>query len=365
MKKNTKRSQKIVKGVPSAVVLSLLIHAALFLLAGALMVFTFVNRPEKKFVPPKAVERPKMDIRKLKVKVKSKSKPKATTRIVTTLKPASVPDLQLPEMSGMQDGLVGGIGGFELMPDLTEVSMFGSKQSIGNDLEGTLYDFKRDSRGKNLSVQMTTGDFLNEVKKFIRNGWKTSSLARFYHTPEKLYSPTIMVPSTQSYFGPWAFGERDMGAYYYMLYYKGQLVNKKGGRFRFWCMGDNFMVVRVNGKVVLDFANLFQTVWDGKRSTRMSMHLGHWPAYAGQWMDLEPGVPLPLEVIFGEYEGGIFGAMLVIEEEGVDYPHNFENGPKLPIFKTAELTRDQLDSIYEYLWEDHIDVTNGPVFNDY
>jgi hypothetical protein len=72
-----------------------------------------------------------------------------------------------------------------------------------------------------------------------------------------------------------------------------------------------------------------------------------------------------MEVIFGEYEGGIFGAMLVIEEEGVDYPRNFENGPLLPIFKTAELSQDQLDAIYEYLWEDHIDVTNGPVFNDY
>ena len=52
MKRLIKKSQKIVKGMPSAVVLSIVIHAALFLLAGMLVVFTVVKKVEKKFVPP-------------------------------------------------------------------------------------------------------------------------------------------------------------------------------------------------------------------------------------------------------------------------------------------------------------------------
>ena len=64
IKRIRKVSQKRVKGMPSAVILSILIHTALFLLAGMLVVFTVVKKEEQKFEPPKAVERPKMKLRK-------------------------------------------------------------------------------------------------------------------------------------------------------------------------------------------------------------------------------------------------------------------------------------------------------------
>jgi len=40
--------------------------------------------------------------------------------------PRSMPDIQLPEMSGMGDGLASGIEGFDMMPEFEEVSYFGS-----------------------------------------------------------------------------------------------------------------------------------------------------------------------------------------------------------------------------------------------
>ena len=94
MKRFSKKSQRIDKGAPSGFVLSLLIHAAIFLLAGMLVVFTVVNKEEKEFVPPKPVDRPKMNLRK--PKVKKTSTPKPTTRIVTKVRRASMPDIQLP-----------------------------------------------------------------------------------------------------------------------------------------------------------------------------------------------------------------------------------------------------------------------------
>ncbi|MEA2068222.1 MAG: hypothetical protein U9P12_03380, partial [Verrucomicrobiota bacterium] len=139
MKRSIRKTRGIVKGMPSAVLLSTLIHAALFLLAGILVVFTVTQKEEKKFIPPKAVERPKMKLKKPKVKVKKTAKPKPTTRIVTKVKRTSMPDIQLPEMSSMTEGLAGGIGGFEIMPDLGEVNVFGSGQTIGNDFVGTFY----------------------------------------------------------------------------------------------------------------------------------------------------------------------------------------------------------------------------------
>ena len=366
MKRSNKKKQKVNKGMPSAVLLSIAIHAGLFFLAGLLVVFTVVKKEEQKFEPPKAIDRPKMKLKKPKVKVKKSSKPKPTNRIVTKMNRANMPEIQLPEMSGMGSGFEGGIvGGFDMMPDLEEVSIFGSGMSVGNDLEGTFYDFKRNREGKKHPVALAESDFKTAVGKFIKGGWKTSSLGRFYRSPTKLYTPAIAVAEVKSILGPWAFNEPDTAGYFYMLHYKGQLVHQEGGRFRFWGMGDNFMLVRVNGKVVFDFGNQFERYWKGEKSKMSVYHVAYWPAWYGTWIDLEPGVSLELEVIFGEYTGGLTAAMLLIEEEGVDYPANLEGGPMLPIFKTAELSRDQVDAIYEYLNEDHYSVTNGPVFSDY
>ncbi|MEN8254875.1 MAG: hypothetical protein ABFR33_05335, partial [Verrucomicrobiota bacterium] len=63
MKRLFQKKQKLVKGMPSAVLLSIAIHAALFFLAGALVVFTVVKKKEIEFEPPKAVERPKMKLK--------------------------------------------------------------------------------------------------------------------------------------------------------------------------------------------------------------------------------------------------------------------------------------------------------------
>jgi len=110
MKNFSNKSGKTVKGIPSAVLLSIVIHAALFLLAGMLVVFTVVKKEEQKFEPPKAVERPKMRLKKPKVKVKKTSKPKPTQRIVAKVNRANMPDIQLPEISGIGQDLGGGIG---------------------------------------------------------------------------------------------------------------------------------------------------------------------------------------------------------------------------------------------------------------
>ena len=171
-----RKSKNVVKGMPSAVLLSILIHAALFLLAGVLVVFSVVRKEEKKFEPPKAVERPRMKLKKPIVKVKKTSKPKSTTRIVTKINRASMPDIQLPEMSGLGTGLAGGMGdGFDLMPELDKVTEFGGIQSIGNDFVGTFYDMKRDRTGRNLPTPGRS-TFVDIVYKFMKKGFKTSEL---------------------------------------------------------------------------------------------------------------------------------------------------------------------------------------------
>ncbi len=373
MKKKTGKNKKITKGMPSAVLLSIVIHAALFLLAGMLVVFTVVKKEEKKFEPPKAVERPKMKLKKPKVKIKKTSKPKPTTRIVTKMNRASMPDIQLPEMSGMGEGLGGGIGGFDMMPDFTETTLFGAGQSVGNDLVGTFYDFKRDRRGRD--IPYSVDEYLAALKKFVQGGWKTSTLARYYRSPKKLYATTVMVPPIFSLLAPEAFGEPDTGGWCWAVHYNGQLVHKDGIKFRFWGMGDDVLVVGVDGKTVLsacwpmfagiDFSRAITPRWQSDSPDSRRYFYGHEKAEVGDWITLEPGVPQEIDIILGEGPGGHFVAMLAVEVEGVEYEKGPQGNPILPIFKTAVPSLDLIETIHENLVPGEVCVTNGPVFCDY
>lgn len=360
--------------MPSAVLLSILIHAALFLLAGMLVVFTVVKKKEVPFEAPKAVERPKMKLKKPKVKVKKSSRPKSTTRIVTKANRVSMPDIQLPEMSGMGDGLGGGVGGgFDMMPDLGELTVFGGGQTIGNDFVGTLYDFKRLRNGRTTGID--PAGFLYALAKFTKGGWKKTELAKYYQSPKKLYTTHFMIPTVSSDIAPTAFGEPDMMGYAWAVHYEGQIVHPTGGRFRFWAQADDVIIVRLDGRIVVDGSvsdsgsmGSFRSILSGYVNTTaksMQYYMGDRQAAVGEWFTLEPGEPLDMEVVIGESPGGSFSSMLAIEEEGVEYPTSPQGGPLVPMFKTAVPTHSVLDTIYEYLVAGEACPTSGPVFSDY
>ena len=366
MNKRMRKVKGVVKGAPSGFVISLLVHAAAFMLAGLLVVFNVVQKEEKKFVPPKPVDRPKMKLKKPKVKVKKSAKPKSTQRIVTKVQKASMPDIQLPEMSGIGDGLAGDIGGFEIMPNLDDVSVFGSSQSIGNDLVGTFYDFNRTRRGSLYAVG--TEEYTADIEQFHKSGWKTSRLAKYYRSPTKLYATSLAVPPIPSPLGPAAFNEPDNQDRCWMVHYKGQLVHKDGIRFRFVGNSDDILAVRVDGEVVLDGSREFSQVdtsWLPDTADDRKWYMAHDYTAVGHIVELEPGVPKDIEIIFGERPGVLFNAILCVMEEGVEYEKNRFGAPILPIFKSSPLTRKQQDMIFRGMPEGEVDVIGGPVFNDF
>ena len=378
MARKNKKFGKLTKGMPSAVALSILIHVGLFLLAGMLVVFTVVKKEEPKFVPPKAVERPKMKLRKPKVKVKKTAKPKPTTRIVTKMNRASMPDIQLPEMSGMTAGLGGGVGGFDLMPDFGGPTLFGTTQSIGNDFVGTFYDIKRDRQGKPLwSTDLTGYDWRSKIYKFFLRDWDFGVFSRYYRSPVKLYSTSFVVPVTLSGLAPAAFGDPDACGGLWFLHYKGQLVcpaaHTNGITFRFWAAADEFMAVKVDGEVVLamDWRRGLSgtvvppTMWSPTSADSRKYYKGGTACEVGDWITLEPGEAREMEMVTGG-NGGADHHILMVEEQGVEYEHaSVRAGPLLPIFKTSEFSHDKLDLIYRELPEGEMCLTNGPVFCDY
>ncbi len=368
-KEKKEKKPKIALGTSRAVGLSILIHAGLFLLAGSLVVFTVVKKKEVEFAPPKAVERPKMKIKKPKVRVKKSAKPKPTSRIVTKMKSAKMPDIQLPEMSGMGEGLDTGLGGFDMMPDLSDVSVFGAHQSIGNDFEGTFYDLKRDRNGN--KVPMDKNQFRDTIDRFVLGGWKESYLSRYYRAPEKLYTTHFVIPPIPSPGAPDVYGAPETESYFFFVKYKGQLVYPEDIKFRFWGIGDGYCIVRVDGKLVLIAAWPIHTnagyfnMWQSSSSKSHQYQLANQMMTVGDWIELKAGEPVDMEVLYGEWMGGDLACILLVEVAGEKYPTSSRQGPLLPAFKTEEFTRDQLDAIWEYLPPDECSLTNGPIFRDF
>ena len=98
------------------------------------------------------------------------------------------------------------------------------------------------------------------------------------------------------------------------------------------------------------------------------VHLGlnSWP---GKWITLKGGVVREMDLIITDNPApnrvSNCAFVLAVEEKDVEYPKNRLGKKILPIFKTAKLSHDELDIVYESTTEGQFDCVNGPVFNDY
>ncbi len=368
VKKNKKKN--LVKGTPTAVLVSIGIHLLVLVVAGGFVVFKIIDREEAQFVPPAKVDRPKMELKKPRVKVKKTSKPRSTTRIVSK-SVASMPDIQLPDISSAGSGLSGGVGGYELVPDVEGMSMFGGTKSmaVGNDFEGTFYSLRYDRRGQETS--MDDAGYKSTIRRFVDLDWNPFVFAPYYRAPQKLYTTQIFIPTISSEFGPSKFGipaGPEFDPYFWCVHYKGKIMRNEGGRYRFWGFGDDVLLVRVNGKVVLNASwGDFRTElcpWE-RHEEDYKYFMGHAEAAVGDWFDLEPGVPVEMEVLFGEIPGGQVCAYLVVEDASEDYARNRQGMPILPVFKTAEIPERVKDKIRYTLIPGEADLNSDLMFNVY
>ncbi|QHI70359.1 hypothetical protein [Tichowtungia aerotolerans] len=380
MKKVVKRTKGLIKGRSPAVLVSAAIHAALLLSAGVFVVFQIVDRKEVQFVPHK-VERPKMKLKKLRVKVKQTVKPRKTTERITSSRRSNImPDIQLPKMSSMGSGLDEGIGGFQMMADLSQMGLMGTDRSVGNDFEGTYYYLMLKRNGTpypGMSNEAGArdpihGEMAKVIKEFLSSGWDPKVFDPFWRSPKKLYATQIFVPPVSSTLAPEKFGDTDRTheAAFWVAHYKGEIGHKTGGRFRFWGIGDDIMFVRLNGKIVLDagWTNVHEADWSGWRSSakeHRKYQISHTLYRVGDWFELKPGETMDMEVLIGEVPGGGYMALLMVQEEGVEYPERdlSTGGPLLPVFKTMETPEHLIDEMMYTLPSGHVDLYGGPIFS--
>ena len=373
MKRLIRKTKNVVRGMPTAVVVSILIHVGLFFGATALVIFKFRPPPPVKFEPPPPVKVPKMPLKKLNVKMKKPTKPKSSAKITAVVPKLDLHEIQFPDLasSGIGAGLSGGgeVVQFGDMPSFEdEDGLLGKEKSVGNDLEGTYYDIKRSRNGSYNGEGVDT--WRAALRNFLYSDWNVQAFSRFYRSPKKRYATCVMLPTMNSSAAPTAFDEDPGSGLFWIVHYKGQIVYPEDITFRFWAAGDEVLVVRVDDEVVAadiwpSCWQYYGSFWQGNDPERKKYRLGHNTTLEpGDWITLKAGEPKDIEIVMGD-NGGLAALMLVVQVKDVEYEINEQGGPILPAFKTARLSHDLVDRIYMDLAPNEACLTNGPVFSDF
>lgn len=214
-------------------------------------------------------------------------------------------------------------------------TVFGSTEVRGSSLIGILYDLKQDQARKPMKMDIPAYGKL--VDEFIASNWDESVLNRYFRAARPLYTTQVFIPHMSAGAAPKAFEvENIVKPMFWLIHYKGQVSAPASGEWRFWGYGEEVCSVAVNGKNVL-LSNWKEITtpsvkWKSPEPPGLPAMNGH--LRAGDWIKLEAGQVVDLDVLIGERGGGVFGAFLLIEKRGERYEMR-DGKPILPVFQLA------------------------------
>ena len=106
------------------------------------------------------------------------------------------------------------------------------------------------------------------VTDFVKGGWNESAFQKFYKAPQTLYNTQIFTPYMQADEGPRAFHvSGEVKPRLWIALYKGKVSPPESGTYHFVGAGDDVLVVRFNGQIVLDGSWNSHGVSASRRST--------------------------------------------------------------------------------------------------
>jgi PA14 domain len=214
------------------------------------------------------------------------------------------------------------------------VNFFGLRDRRSGGLEGFFYDLKqtRDRKDSNVNNK----EYTEIIQRFAKENFRESILHDYFKAPKPIYATQIMVPDMAADEGPKAFGvEKEVEPSRWVVHYKGKVSPPVSGTYHLVGGGDDVLLVRFNGKLVLDRCWYARTDWKPERNydygfSDIPKGFAKGDAIAvqaGQWYDLE--------VLIGEQPGGKVFFCLLSEKEGESYRKDSKGNPILPMFRLS------------------------------
>ncbi|RYD20195.1 MAG: hypothetical protein EOP88_16005 [Verrucomicrobiaceae bacterium] len=373
--------------------ISVLFHVVL-LVIGIVWVLQVIPPPEKKvdFMPPSGGGgAPSSESKAKQHRVQMKQPDMARVAAVGATSNFTLPEPdQITQMDSMNSltsgGLAGGLGGsgsgggkgtgsgmgFGAGSGLGAGNGTGNKNPFGaltadrNALIGTFYDLKQTRSGE--PTDLKPEDVVPILNDFVNRGWRESAFNKYFKAPQTLYQTKLYIPAMGADGAPAAFNCADkVEPSRWAIVYRGVVTPPRSGRYRFVGAGDDVLVVRFNNKTVFDHGYFSGTTavrihrnipamtgereyaevskmlrrnypmdlplktykYDTTKDYNRSMGgLGVGPSFEAQ-----AGKNYPIDILLSELPGGLFGAVLMIEEVGEKYETTPEGTPILPLFR--------------------------------
>ena len=234
---------------------------------------------------------------------------------------------QPPEGSGLAPGAGSGLG---TGSGSGSGGDYGST-ATGTGFVGTLYDLKQTPDHQPTDIAENADELkgvdhkwtkstptlngLAALRAFVKS-WDMSLLDKYYKAPNPLYATQICIPMTPSQNAPKAFQvEGIVHPRRWNVVYHARIIAAESGEFRFIGFADDFMVVRIDGRNVLD-ATYNGEELDPDANVKEDVGMGpeKQPLKCGKWIQMEPGTPLDMKVLIGEGPGGSSGFLLMIQK---------------------------------------------------
>ena len=355
-------------------VLSILAHI-LFVLGAAYLVIHTFTPPARTFVaslPAANADAKNQKKERQMERTKSASTAEQPKRAATTM-PVKivVPDIELPHSvdataftrmtagpglpgyipgSGHQGTGQPGIGG----PGSTMPAIGGFKEYIPGALTGRFYDLKLTNSKKDSG--MNYAKYGETVTQFVKGNWNESLLSKYLKGTHPLYATQIFFPEIESTEGPKAFDSPAPDSPgMWVVVYKGTVSPPESGIYHFVGAGDDDMIVRFNGKLVLDKCEHIAPQIPSEGTY-------HYPGLRNEFgrglpVAVEAGKYYDIEILIGDHIPTKTMAVLLIEKEGVTY-EKAGDAPILPPFTVG--TQKPTATISPTTLPAHVD--NGPVW---
>lgn len=223
-------------------------------------------------------------------------------------------------------------------------------QGTGVGLVGTLYYMRRGKDGSEIPAY-PPDEYLARMVQLFGDGGKIkeAEASKYFRVPQQLTSFLVLFPPISGEIAPAAFGAQQVAdsRQCWFVVYQGRISAPNANRYRFVGGGNEVLIVRVDGRVVLDGS--WSLAWPQKGATPT----GHapreklLPVYGdkravGDWVKFAASGS-PVEVIVGAGWRGAFGADLCVEEEGRTYADSVR-----PLFKVEgyQKMQAQIDAAF-------------------
>ena len=226
------------------------------------------------------------------------------------------------------------------------LTRFGTRGGAG--LIDTFYDLKQTRDGKPSSINTVEG-LAKQLSQFTHGGWNQRYLDKFFKAPTTLRATHLMIPYVSSEEAPDAFGvKKFVQPSLWMVHYRGRVSPPESGTWRFVGGGDNFVIVRINGKVVLDCGfPQYDDATDFTAATKYTyqgFQIGDGSGIPGvpggfavsESMNLQANKSYDMEMVIGD-DGGLMFFTLLIEKQGVQSERDVSGNPILPPFRLSKV----------------------------